>query len=1127
MIGRITLHRADGTEIITPTLHDDSRYTKQLMGQHALRLRFDWHEQLLLPPQTYALYRGVRYSLPAGYAPSGQAGLYEYDMTMLAPEMLLKERLFFYLEQGYTECRWTMTGTLGQFVHMLALNIALTDPDNPPEVLTLAEVDERTHKTLEADGMSLFDGFTKVAELFGLEWWRAESGDYYLGRLELGERLEVSLSGLGATFTPQGEPLPLIGRLYAFGSGRNLPDSYRRVEADGQGVSLGRVGQTRLMLPRGINYIEGAAGGRDHVEEFEDVYPRYTGTIERTEERQTAGGVTIYQIFDSVLHIRQEQLLPAKPLSLTFETGALRGMEFELAITSGGYEIVPNDRYGQSLPGGSLIPQAGDKYSPHGMDATKIIGEYIPRAEEELRERATQWLERNNRDERDVEVTFNPVALYQSQERLTLGRPIILEGATPTGDKLGRITLIDYPLASPYEVRCIVGNSRPVSFGERLAGEAERAEEKAKAWAERADRGVIEVARRGWAEVQDLGRTLERTMAERFSGKIDPLQVQTMQLIAGDQSLQFIFTEYGGDDEAARRVYPIRYQKEYKQLVADGGYVRHHGIRGVDGRRHRIWRVGRWAQSSIEWPDREYLLYIMAERDGGNGYYQLSEEPLKDNETRHALLVGVLGVERDGTRAFTPLHGFSEVSPGRMITGRLSSADGRTYFDLDAGEIGGNIKIRGIEDRGETEFRGGLMLTEKLEIKNRDEKVVAYLNGRYDPKEQHVGGIAFAAGVSRKDGEETRKVAIWHSGQAQFGDIFVDPKGAIRYYPDGDTRAKPYLTLGGNASESEKIIQGEDTLSVNEGIVWSGKGKENYAMDYDSAPKVVTLRSKVVRTTSYPYNQPVVIKLIGELIDGTWQERINGGGGYYVFGGGTIDLYVRVLRDGDPKRAIQIDSPTWREDLTIFHKTINVGGYSVRRRDDLTVNEVITFTPSASLSDGDFALEITADFLPMTSRRAVVRLRFTEVMLGEIPLGRRANVYIGDYGLRALYHPERYFMASSEGYILEARGRTNIPGVLVSLRLKHTHLGHFTIASVWGAKAIVPKAQFIAKERQGDSSIYELTIPHSIGHTDYSVQVSPESGGWAVYTEPTKSSIRIIMGNPAPLSFSLTLIGRN
>ena len=55
------------------------------------------------------------------------------------------------------------------------------------------------------------------------------------------------------------------------------------------------------------------------------------------------------------------------------------------------------------------------------------------------------------------------------------------------------------------------------------------------------------------------------------------------------------------------------------------------------------------------------------------------------------LLMGVLNSEYDVERSYVSLYGFSEILPGRITTDKIVSSDGRTYFDLLLGEIGGRI----------------------------------------------------------------------------------------------------------------------------------------------------------------------------------------------------------------------------------------------------------------------------------------------------------------------------------------------------------------------------------------------------------------------------------------------------
>ena len=93
---------------------------------------------------------------------------------------------------------------------------------------------------------------------------------------------------------------------------------------------------------------------------------------------------------------------------------------------------------------------------------------------------------------------------------------------------------------------------------------------------------------------------------------------------------------------------------------------------------------------------KPYYLYARRSRTAATGSFLLSETPIAMEQ--HAgwfhLLVGILNSENGGDRSFAQLYGFSEILPGRITTDRIVSNDGRTFFDLLNGIIGGRIMFQ-------------------------------------------------------------------------------------------------------------------------------------------------------------------------------------------------------------------------------------------------------------------------------------------------------------------------------------------------------------------------------------------------------------------------------------------------
>lgn len=445
----ITIKRIDGTPIMEVQERDDSKYTRVLMGEHSVRIRFDWNVFIPLPYGSFIEWKGKRFSIWGEYTPVQREGAFEYDIPFEAEERELNNYLFFYLSAGKMEHQWKLTAPIEQALKEVQGNLDRIHGKGAWVIRN--EVGATPTKLLEFDSTSVFDALTKIAEAYGTEW-RAEGRTLFFGRMSEGERVRLSLGNEASRFEPQGDTAQLISRLYAFGSSRNVKSS------------------KRLTLPDDTPFISGTLRGKEAVKIFDDVYPKYNGTISSVSFRSVKEG-NIYTIADSALKITQDKLLAGQTLKATFESGALNGLTFDLSITSQGYEIVPNNEYGGRLPSDTLKPAVGDKYVPHGFDIDLVGKEYVPRARVTLKEKAFRWLQENNEDTRDVEVVLNPIAVAERSIAITIGKPITLVNALAGGDKVGYITKMEYPLYSPESVTIVVGKAKPLGFIERLKQE--------------------------------------------------------------------------------------------------------------------------------------------------------------------------------------------------------------------------------------------------------------------------------------------------------------------------------------------------------------------------------------------------------------------------------------------------------------------------------------------------------------------------------------------------------------------------------------------------------------------------------------------------------------------------------
>lgn len=216
--------------------------------------------------------------------------------------------------------------------------------------------------------------------------------------------------------------------------------------------------------------------------------------------------------------------------------------------------------------------------------------------------------------------------------------------------------------------------------------------EDAKEGASKEVEDVKKMAQRRFASALDTISMLQGAMAN-FTEGINPVAVQTMAMLVGDESLQFKFTSLAGTN-ATKPV--ISYNAGARILKFSRSYRIWHMTLGIDsvtsplGRSnddYLKWTMPIWQSDVLVDGSKGYYLYAKVPKDSTNGEFLLSESTIAmESETGYYyLLVGVLNREYDGTREFVPLYGFTEVLPGQITTDVIRSADGNSVLDLVRG----------------------------------------------------------------------------------------------------------------------------------------------------------------------------------------------------------------------------------------------------------------------------------------------------------------------------------------------------------------------------------------------------------------------------------------------------------
>ena len=349
-------------------------------------------------------------------------GGYDYQLKLDAYYVKWKNKIFKYTpEHGGQEAAFSLTATLDVHLDLFLRNLTALGYKYRGAAFTY-QIDQTVANAphvINYQNTNMFDALTLMAEAWGTEWW-VDGNVIFFGRCEFSDAVDLEIGVEAATMSRSDSKGTYATRIYAFGSTRNIPKDYREVD---QSVVVNGVVQRRLMLPSGTPYIDAYPGMKteeavEAVVIFDDIYPHRVGTmssvtaVPRTEEIEEEDGsptqesYTVYRYKDTGLDFDSKYILPGEELQITFQTGSLSGMTFGVAFNPDDknpeeqlWEIVRNEDYGVMLPNDTLKPKDGDTYILSGFDSTMVSDLMIPDAEQELKARAEDYIEKTKVDD--------------------------------------------------------------------------------------------------------------------------------------------------------------------------------------------------------------------------------------------------------------------------------------------------------------------------------------------------------------------------------------------------------------------------------------------------------------------------------------------------------------------------------------------------------------------------------------------------------------------------------------------------------------------------------------------------------------------------------------------------------
>lgn len=189
-------------------------------------------------------------------------------------------------------------------------------------------------------------------------------------------------------------------------------------------------------------------------------------------------------------------------------------------------------------------------------------------------------------------------------------------------------------------------------------------------------------ARANWRSSREvLNMVFDPETGGYYKDKITPESVDTMMLSVGAKSMQF---------GLINTVFEPNFNGNPNLFKWKGGVLTHYTI---DPDKARSWVLADGTTALQQ--DVPYYIYAVCNRDNSAGTMRISatQHKVEESPNVYFFLIGILGsIDADTkVRAISLTYGFTTIN-GRFIkTGRIESADGTTYFDLDQSEIGGRI----------------------------------------------------------------------------------------------------------------------------------------------------------------------------------------------------------------------------------------------------------------------------------------------------------------------------------------------------------------------------------------------------------------------------------------------------
>ena len=773
------IYNDKGKKLLEIEVDDNSYRHRVIMGDYNLTLYYSLAEHVELPVGCYCDYQGERFTLERPEAfKMKHSRSFEYTVTMESSQA--KAKIWKFRNPVDGRLKFSLTAKPHEHLQMFVDN--MNRRDTGWAVGSCVSGDE---VCISYSHAFCYEALEQMASTLNTEF-EFNGKTVSLRKVEYNKNNPLPLSyGRGNGFKPN------VGRS---NYGETPPTEILYVQGGSDNIDPSKYGSSELLLPKsqsigfdGVYFEDEEGFNADNARYYmtddlgfsirrkdkdltslaessldcSDIYPKHVGEISSVV--CVDKDKNFYDIIDNSIpeNLDYEKcLIDGETMTVIFQTGMLAGKEFEvkyyhnsilnpdgsLKKAARRFEITPQEIDGQTMPNETFCPRANEKYAVFKCmlpDAYICNNATKSGASWDMFRQAVKSLFDN--EETKFTFTGDLDGIWAKKDWLNIGGRIKLGGYIKFSDErfqkdgvLVRITGIKDYINKPHSPSLELSNeTKSTSFSSKL-----KQLESEEVVIEDNHREAIQFTKRRFRDAKETMSMLEASLLENFTQSISPIAIQTMQMLVGDESLQFRFVS--SKTNPTQVSHTINYDQETKTLKAAAGLIQHLtlGVSSLSSshkpEEYLYWNVEEFESARLEDGSKKYYLYAKVSKTTDKGVFFLSEsaKTLNGVDGHYCLLVGVLNSEYNGERSFATLYGFTEILPGRVTTDRVVSGDGNSYFDMlaNAMKLGDALDFNSAGD-GKLRIKGTI-----VQSQSGQESYIGCYRGEYNASYTYYNG---------------------------------------------------------------------------------------------------------------------------------------------------------------------------------------------------------------------------------------------------------------------------------------------------------------------------------------------------------------------------------------------------